>query len=62
LPEKEADVLTLQGRELSWLLDGLSVDQCQAHDRFGVSIAGVKKNGIVHPDSDLILVKSAGWP
>lgn len=32
-PEKVEDVLTLQGRELSWLLDRLSVDQCQAHDR-----------------------------
>jgi transposase len=32
-PEKVEDVVALQGRELSWLLDGLSVEQCLAHDR-----------------------------
>jgi len=32
-PEKVEDVVAIQGRELAWLLDGLSVDQCQAHDR-----------------------------
>lgn len=30
-PEDEADVIDIQGRELSWLLDGLHLDQRAAH-------------------------------
>ena len=30
-PENEAGVIEIQGRELSWLLEGLSADQCTAH-------------------------------
>jgi transposase len=30
-PETEGDVLNIHGHELSWLLDGLSLNQCEAH-------------------------------
>lgn len=30
-PEDEAEVIDIQGHELSWLLDGLSLDQQEAH-------------------------------
>ena len=30
-PENEADVIDIQGRELSWLLEGLDVAQSTAH-------------------------------
>lgn len=30
-PDRAEDVATLQGRELSWLLDGLSLEQSLAH-------------------------------
>jgi len=30
-PQSAQEVLTLQGRELSWLLDGLSLHQAEAH-------------------------------
>jgi len=30
-PENQADVIDIQGRELSWLLDGLYLDQPTAH-------------------------------
>jgi len=30
-PRTEAEVLALQGHELSWLLDGLSLEQHEAH-------------------------------
>jgi transposase len=30
-PENEADAIEMQGRELSWLLEGLNADQCAAH-------------------------------
>ena len=30
-PVEEADVIDIQGRELSWLLDGLHLDQRAAH-------------------------------
>lgn len=30
-PENKADVIEMQGRELSWLLEGLKADQCAAH-------------------------------
>ncbi len=30
-PQNEADVIEMQGRELSWLLEGLQADQCTAH-------------------------------
>jgi len=30
-PETEEDVLTVQGYELAWLLDGLSLEQRMAH-------------------------------
>jgi len=30
-PETEESVLTIRGRELTWLLDGLSIDQRNAH-------------------------------
>jgi transposase len=32
-PETERDVLNIQGYELSWLLDGLSLNQCEAHQQ-----------------------------
>lgn len=30
-PETEEDVLNIQGHQLTWLLDGLSLNQCEAH-------------------------------
>ncbi len=30
-PETEDDVLNIYGHELFWLLDGLSLNQCEAH-------------------------------
>jgi len=30
-PENEVDVIEMQGRELSWLLEGLRAEQCTAH-------------------------------
>jgi len=30
-PDTEEDVLNIQGHQLSWLLDGLSLNQCEAH-------------------------------
>ena len=30
-PQNEQEVITMQGRELSWLLDGLSPHQAEAH-------------------------------
>ncbi len=32
-PETEEGVLNVHGRELTWLLDGLSIDQREAHQR-----------------------------
>ena len=32
-PETEESVLNIRGRELAWLLDGLSIDQSSAHQR-----------------------------
>lgn len=32
-PENRAEVIDIQGRELSWLLDGLHLDKCSAHQR-----------------------------
>jgi transposase len=32
-PEDEADVIDIQGRELSWLLDGLHLGRHTAHER-----------------------------
>ena len=32
-PETENDVLDIQGHELTWLLDGLSLDQRDAHQQ-----------------------------
>lgn len=32
-PETEEGVLNIYGRELTWLLDGLSIDQRNAHQR-----------------------------
>ena len=32
-PKNEADVINIQGRKLSWLLDGLHLDQSEAHER-----------------------------
>lgn len=31
-PRTEQEVITMQGRELSWLLDGLSLHQAEAHE------------------------------
>ena len=36
-PESPEEVLGLTTRELSWLMDGLSVEQVQAHDRLEYS-------------------------
>ena len=36
-PESEADVLTIENRELSWLIDGLSIAQSEAHGRLTFS-------------------------
>lgn len=30
-PQTEQEVITMQGRELAWLLDGLSVPKAEAH-------------------------------
>lgn len=32
-PDTEESVLTVRGRELTWLLDGLSINQCDAHQQ-----------------------------
>ena len=32
-PEKEEDVLNIHAREMTWLLDGLSLDQREAHQQ-----------------------------
>ncbi len=32
-PETEEDVLNIHGHELSWLLNGLSLNQCEAHQK-----------------------------
>ncbi len=37
-PETAEDVLTVQGYELSWLLDGLSLDQRTAHHQLEYEI------------------------
>lgn len=34
-PDNEQEVIALQGRELAWLLDGLTVEQTGAHGRLG---------------------------
>ncbi|WP_028583879.1 IS66 family insertion sequence element accessory protein TnpB [Desulfogranum mediterraneum] len=39
-PEREEEVVSLGGRELAWLLDGLSVNQASAHRKLEYSIAG----------------------
>jgi len=31
-PQTEAEVLAIRGRELAWLLDGLSLDRCRGHE------------------------------
>jgi transposase len=36
-PESEEDVLGIESRELSWLIDGLSIAQNEAHGRLSYS-------------------------
>ncbi|MEA3467093.1 MAG: IS66 family insertion sequence element accessory protein TnpB [Thermodesulfobacteriota bacterium] len=37
-PKTEEDALNIRGHELSWLLDGLSLSQCEAHRRLSYEI------------------------
>jgi transposase len=37
-PQSTGDVIDLHGRELSWLLDGLSIEQADAHHRLSYSL------------------------
>ncbi len=37
-PETEEDVVNIHGHQLSWLLDGLSLNQCEAHQQLTYEI------------------------